>query len=214
MIKHKIILADDHEMFREGLKGLLERESDCTVVGEARDGMELIEKLKKISCDVIVLDISMPNMDGMTAMKIIREKHPDIKILVLTMQKDQEHFKHAMSYGALGYLLKDDAFDQLAGAIKTIMKGKPFISPSVSSLLTDRYIRSLEEAEDPSTDILTKRECQILKFIATGLANKNIAAKLKISIRTVETHRIHLTNKLGIKTTAGLVRFAISKGFV
>ncbi len=214
MGKYKIMLADDHEMFREGLKGLLERESDCKVVGEAQDGAELIQELQKISCDVVVLDISMPNVDGMTAMKTIGERYPHVKILVLTMQKDQEYFRHAMSYGALGYLLKDDAFDQLAIAIKTIMKGKSFVSRSVSALLTDRYIRSLEDDGDPSSDILTKREKQVLKLVAMGLANKNIAIRLKISIRTVETHRIHLTNKLGIKTTAGLVRFAISKGLV
>jgi len=153
-------------------------------------------------------------MDGLAAIKAIRKKYPKIKILILTMLKDHEHFKHAMANGASGYLLKDDAFDRLSMAIKLIMKGKQYVSPSVSAMETDRFLRSLDEADTPSSDILTKRESQVLKCVAGGLANKNIASKLKISIRTVEAHRTNLTNKLGIKTTAGLVKFAISKGLV
>jgi two-component system, NarL family, response regulator NreC len=212
--KYNIVIADDHDMFREGLKNLINRESQFRVVGEAQDGEILLAQLKKLQCDIVVVDLSMPNMDGMTAIKTIRQKHPHIKIMVLTMQKDHEHFKHAMAYGASGYLLKDDAFEQFAKAVKQIMRGKHFVSPAVSTLLADRYIRSLDDSETPSLDILTKREIQILKYVASSLANKNIASKLKISIRTVETHRANLTNKLGIKTTAGLVKFAISKGLV
>ena len=137
-----------------------------------------------------------------------------LDIIVLTMLKDHEHFKHAMANGALGYLVKDEAFDQLVLAIRTVLKGKQYVSPSVASLLADRFVRSLDESDAPSLDILTKREIEVLKLIAAGLANKNVADKLKISIRTVETHRANLTNKLGIKTTAGLVKFAMSKGIV
>lgn len=212
MQQFKVVLADDHEIFREGLKSLVEKDQSLEIVGEAQDGKDLIFQLKNVKCDVIVTDLSMPNMDGMEAIKIIRKKYPKIKILILTMLKDHEHFKHAMSYGASGYLLKDDAFDQLSMAIKLIMKGKKYISPSLSALETDRFLRSLDETESPSVDILTKREKQIIQFVAGGLANKNIATKLNISIRTVEAHRTNLTNKLGIKTTAGLVKFAISKG--
>ena len=214
MSKFKIVLADDHEIFREGLRSLVDKDQALEIVGEAQDGEELLTQLKKVKCDVVVTDLSMPNMDGIAAIKIIRKKYPKVKILVLTMLKDHEHFKYAMANGASGYLLKDDAFDQLSMAIKLIMKGKQYVSSSVSALETDRFLRSLDESEAPSSGILTKRERQVLELVAGGLANKNIASKLKISIRTVEAHRTNLTNKLGIKTTAGLVKFAISKGLV
>ena len=213
----KIMLADDHEMFRSGLKGLLEKEPDFKVVGQAKDGEELLEKLSAIKgVDCVVLDLSMPNMDGLATLKEIRKRYSKIRPLVLTMQKDVEHFKHAMASGACGYLLKDSAFDQLVMAIKVIMKGKNYISPIISNLIAEQYVRSsVESGEDePSLEILTEREKEILSLIAKGQANKNIASKLQISIRTVETHRSRLIHKLGIKTAAGLVKYAISKGLI
>ena len=214
MSSTRIFLADDHKIFRQGLVSLIEKDQDLKIAGQAKDGEDLLSQLKNVKCDVVVTDLSMPNMDGLEAIKLIRKKYPKIKILILTMLKDHEHFKHAMGSGASGYLLKDDAFDQLSMAIKLIMRGKKYVSPSVSAMETDRLLRSIDEAEDPSSDILTKRESQILKCVTSGLANKNIASKLKISIRTVEAHRTNLSNKLGIKTTAGLVKFAISKGLI
>lgn len=212
MSDHKIILADDHRMFRAGLKSLIEREPMMKVVAEAKDGQELLERLKGHKCHLVVLDLSMPNSDGMACLEGIRERFPHVKTLVLTMQKDHEHFKHAMLKGASGYVLKDDAFDQLILAMKMILKGKKFVSPSVAQMETERYLRSLDEAEESSPNILTKRERQILKLIAGGLANKNIASKFKISVRTVETHRANLCHKLGIRNTAGLVKYALAKG--
>ena len=211
----RVVLTDDHEMFRSGLKGLLEKQPDFKVVALAQDGEELLEKLNGIKADCVVMDLSMPNMDGLTALKAVRAKFPKIKCLVLTMQKDHEHFKHAMAAGACGYLLKDSAFDQLVLAIKVIMKGKNFISPAISNLIAEQYVRSMDQGGDePSLEILTAREKEILGCIADGKANKNIAAQLKISIRTVETHRSRLIQKLGLKTTASLVKYAISKGLV
>lgn len=214
MTRNRIILVDDHTIFRTGLRSLVEKEPTLKVVGEARDGQELLDKLETIRCDLVVLDLSMPHMDGIAAIKEIRQKFPQVKILVLTMQKDKEHFQCALAGGATGYLLKDDAYEELMTAIKLVLKGKQFVSPTVSSLMTDRFIRSFEDTETPSLEILTRREQQILKLVAHGLANKNIAAKLKISVRTVEAHRAHLTDKLGIKSTAGLVKLAISKGLI
>lgn len=209
---NKIALVDDHKIFRTGLKNLIDREPFFKVAAEAKDGEELLDRLKAVKCDLVVLDLSMPNMDGMTAIKELRQRFPKLKILVLTMLKDNEHFRHAMVLGASGYILKDDAYEQLILGMKIILKGKKFVSPAMSAVLTDRYIRSIEEVEDPSSEILTQREKQILKLVAGGLANKTIASRLKISARTVETHRANLSNKLGIKNTAGLVKFAISKG--
>ena len=210
----RIILVDDHAMFRMGLKSLINQEPNLRIVAEAADGEELLSKLRTARCDLVILDLSMPNMGGIEAMKLIRQKFSKIIIIVLTMQKDHEHFKHAVANGASGYILKEEAYDQLTLAIKQVMKGKQFFSPSVSTLVTDRYIRSLDEIETPALEILTKREQQILTLIANGLPNKNIATKLKLSVRTVETHRLHITEKLGIKNTANLVKYAVSKGLV
>ncbi len=209
---YRIMLADDHQILRAGLKDLIEKDKAFKVVGQAKDGDELLSLMHSVKCDLVIMDLSMPNRDGMQAIRDLRGEFPKVKILVLTMQKDQEHFKHAMAHGASGYVLKEDAYDQLLMAVKMILQGKRFVSPTISKLLTDYYVRSLDEAESSSLDILTKREQQILKFIANGMANKNIASNLKLSIRTVETHRANLSHKLGIPNTAGLVKYAISQG--
>jgi DNA-binding NarL/FixJ family response regulator len=210
----RIVLADDHEMLRAGLKELLEKEPDFKVVAQAGDGEDLLEKLRTVKADCVVLDLSMPNMDGLMTLKEIRRRFPKIKSLILTMQKDAEHFKHAMALGAKGYLLKDSAFDQLVLAVKMIMKGKTFMSPAISNLIAEQLVRSIEEGDSPSLEILTPREKEILCCIAQGQANKNIAGRLGISIRTVETHRSHLIHKLGLKTAAALVKYALAKGLV
>lgn len=210
----RIILADDHEILRAGLKGLLDRQLDLKVVAQARDGEELLDKLNSVKADCVVMDLSMPNLDGLATLKEIRQKFPKIKCLVLTMQKDQEHFKRAMAFGALGYVLKDNAFDLLVMAIKMVMKNKTFVSPAMSDLITEQYVRSIKEGDVPSLEILTAREREILRLVAQGDANKNIATRLKISIRTVETHRNRLIHKLGFKTTAALVKYALAKGLI
>ncbi|MCR4338232.1 MAG: response regulator transcription factor, partial [Candidatus Omnitrophica bacterium] len=166
---YKIILADDHKILREGIKSLIEKDPSFKVVGQAQNGEELLTLLKKIRCDLIVLDLSMPQMDGIATLKKVHHQFPKIKILILTMQKDIEHFKHAMAGGAFGYLLKEDAYDQLLLAIKVALKGKRFISPTLEHFLTEQYVRSLDEGQESSPNILTKREFQILKLVAQGL---------------------------------------------
>ena len=212
MSPYRIILVDDHTIFRAGLKSLIDKEPLFRVVGQAKDGQDLMDQLPSMKCDLVILDLSMPELSGIAALKQIKEKCPKVKVLILTMQKDLEHFKCAMANGASGYLFKDDAYDQLFAAIRSIQKGKSFVAPSVGEIFTERFIRAWDETDTPVLDILSKREQEILKCVAHGLSSKNIAAKLKISARTVEAHRGHITNKLGIKTTAGLVRFAIAKG--
>lgn len=212
MPRYKIILADDHDIVRAGIKSLVEKESDFQVVDEAVDGEQLLSKLKTGKCHLIIIDLSMPNLDGLAAIEKIHHDYPGIKILVLSMLKDYDHFKRALAKGASGYLLKEEACHYLLLAMKSVLKGKPFISPNVSKVLSERFLRSVDDSEVPCTGILTGRERQVLQLITQGLANKKIAARLRISIRTVENHRLNLTNKLGIKSTAGLVKFAMAKG--
>jgi two-component system response regulator NreC len=211
MTKNKIIIADDHTFVRVGLKQLINRESDLTVMAEAGNGQELLAVLAQKACDLVVMDISMPEMDGVTAVKKIHAQYPQLKILILSMLKDYPHFHEVMVNGASGYMVKDDAPDQLVTAIKTLLKGKKFISQSVTTMLAQREMRSLDEAV-PSLEILTAREKQILAMIAQSVPNKNIATKLKISIRTVEHHRANLTSKLGFKDVTSLVKYALAKG--
>jgi len=212
MTKYKIVLTDDHGFVREGLKRLIEKEASFEVSDEATDGEDLLEKLKMHKCDVIIMDLSMPKMDGIEALKEVRKKYPKIKVLILSMLKDYKHFEHAMANGASGFMAKDDACDQINIAIKKILNGKKFVSPSVATLLADRLVRSLDEVEAPSLEIFTKREKEVLTLIAGGMASKNVAHKLKISVRTVANHRANICEKLGFRTTAALVKFAISKG--
>lgn len=214
MAKFRIILADDHAVVRVGLKELIQKDPQLKVVAEAKDGEELLDLLRLRSYDLIIMDISMPNVDGLCALKEIHTRYPKAKVLMLSMLKDYQHFQEVMRHGALGYMVKDDAPDQLIVAIKSVLRGNKFVSPSISKVLVDRQLRSVDDGEVPSLEILTKREQQVLVMIAQGLANKNIATKLKISIRTVEHHRSSLTDKLGLKTPAALVNYAISKGLI
>lgn len=208
----RIIIADDHCIFREGLKTFIQREPDWSVVGEAENGLELLQMLKSLTCDLIIMDITMPEMDGLTALKEVKRMYPEIKVLMLSLMKDYEHFEQAKIFGASGYLAKDDAGEDLIPAIKKIMRGKLHISSSVTNLLAERQLRSMDDGESPSLEILTKRERQVLQLIAKGMTNKEVGCELKISVHTVENHRAHLLEKLGLKNAVSLVKFAISKG--
>jgi DNA-binding NarL/FixJ family response regulator len=208
----RIIIADDHNVVREGLKALIKKDPLLRVVGEAGNGNELLAQLKSTPCDLVVIDIAMPEMDGLSALKGIKRNYPNLKVLMFSMLKDYEHYKNARLHGASGYLAKDDTGDELITAINSVLKGNNYVSSSVTTLLAERQMRSLEYGEYPSLEILTKREKQVLELIAKGKANKNIAAKLKISIHTVENHRAHLSEKLGLNNTASLVKYALAKG--
>ncbi|MFZ2961426.1 MAG: response regulator transcription factor [Candidatus Ozemobacteraceae bacterium] len=210
----RIVLADDHSILREGLKGLLSRCSGWKVVGEATNGRELLSMLPSTPCDVVVLDIAMPEVDGLTALREITQKFPRLKVLMLSMYNDFAHFERAKALGAAGYLAKEDAGDELVRAIEKILSGKMYVSPSVTSLLAERQIHLMEGGKSSSIEILTKREKQVLGLIAKGITNKNIAVELQISIHTVENHRAHLSEKLGVKNVASLVKFAIEKGLI
>jgi len=209
---HKVIIADDHAVVRQGIKSFIEDDKRYSVVATANNGEELLALLKTKKCDIAVIDISMPRMDGLSAAKEIRKSYPSVKVLIMSMLKDYEHFERAIAAGAAGYLVKDDAGDEIIKALSCIVAEKKYISPLVQTLLAERQIRSFDDGEVPSLNILTNREKEILVLIGKGLANKEIAARLHISVRTVENHRQHMIDKLGLRTTAALVKYAISKG--
>jgi DNA-binding NarL/FixJ family response regulator len=195
MAKCKIVLADDHVLIRQGLKKLIEENRSFEVVGEAGDGLELLDVLDQITPDLIILDISMPQ-------------------LMITMHKNEQYFLCAMSAGADGYLLKEDSDNELLNAIDVVMHGDIYISPHLAEEFSDEVIRSYREKGVFPCETLTNREIEVLKLVAEGLTSKEIAELLSISIRTVEHHRANLLKKLNLKNTADLIKHAIQNGFI
>jgi DNA-binding NarL/FixJ family response regulator len=203
-------------MFRQGLKRILEERSGFEVVGEVDCGLELLRLLEKLVPDLIILDISMPNLRGLEAIHEIKMKHPHVKILVLTMHKDKEYLHQALSAGAEGYLLKEDADSELFSAIDRVRQGKIYVSPKLSEGLTEDWVKITRGNYRPSfeTERLTIREREVSKLIAEGKSSKEIGELLFISVRTVERHRSNIMEKLNLKKTADLVKYAIQKGYV
>lgn len=215
MAPYKIVLADDHAMFRGGLKRILMEKGGLEVIGEAVDGLELLGLLTRLAPDLVIIDISMPNLRGIEAVHEIRSIYPEIKILMLTMHKDVEFLSQALSAGANGYLLKEDADAEVFSALEAIRDGKTY----VSGLLQEQMIANWSQLargvrKSPLGDILTARERQVVKMIAEGKSNKDVAALLHISIHTVERHRAKIMDKLELKNTADLVKYAIHKGLI
>jgi DNA-binding NarL/FixJ family response regulator len=204
MENYKIVIADDHPLIRQGLRKVLEGAEGIAVAGEADDGVELMEMLTRSLPDLVVLDISMPEMRGIDALREIKSQYPDVKVLILTMHK--EYLSQALAAGADGYLLKEEADRELLRAIQSIQKGKMYMSPRLAGEHRERRARSAET--------LTPREKEILKLVAEGKSNREIADILLISVRTVESHRAFLIRKLNLKKTADLVRYAMEKGFI
>lgn len=209
-----ILLADDHVMFRRGVRKIIQGLPRVEVVGEASDGLELLELLKKTNPDLVIMDISMPNLRGLEATREIKIINAAVKVLILTMHKDKEYLYYAFSAGAEGYLLKEDADSELLSAIETLRKGGTYISPLLSSQLTDLLLeRSRPGERPPMGGTLTVREREILKLIAEGKSSKEIGHLLFISSRTVQHHRANIMRKLNLKKTADLVRYAMQKGY-
>jgi DNA-binding NarL/FixJ family response regulator len=214
---YQIVLADDHVMFRRGVKKMLQGMNDVEVVGEAGDGLELLEILKKTAPHLVILDISMPKLRGLEAVREVKTIHPQTKVLMLTMHKDKEYLYHALSAGAEGYLLKEDADTELFRAIETLRQGGTYVSPLLSPQLTDLFKEKSHYATvalHPPGEMLTAREKMIIKLIAEGKSSREIAALLYISNRTVQHHRANIIRKLNLRRTADLVKYAIQKGYI
>jgi DNA-binding NarL/FixJ family response regulator len=211
----KVIIAEDHTILRAGLRALLSSHENIEIVGEAGDGREAVRVVEKFVPDLVIMDLSMPKLNGMEAIKEIKGRHPQIKIIVLTVHKSDEYIVASLDAGADGYILKDASHNELILAIEYIMKGKMFISPTISDKVIGAY---LEKKKDQKTDsvmnILTSREREVLKLIAEGHKNKEIAEHLCISMKTVEKHRSNLMEKLDLRNTAALTVYAIEKRII
>ncbi len=208
MDTYTIVLADDHAMFREGIRKIIERIEDVSVSAEVNDGLELLELLKKSWPNMVILDISMPNLRGLEAIREIKKSYPQVKILVLTMHKKREFIRQALSDGADGFLLKEDAGGELIRAVRAIRNGGMYLSPLLSSVLTSLAL------EEDKTEILTMREREVLKLIAEGKRTKDIAEALFISPYTVRRHRANIMEKLNLNNLADLVKYAISQTYI
>ena len=215
MDNYRIILADDHPLLRQGLMKIIQENSSLQVIGEAGDGMELLRMLPKADPDMIIIDISMPNLRGTEAIPRIKALHPRVKILVLTMHGDKEYLCQAIAAGADGYLLKEDSDSELFKAIETIRQNKMYISPLLNDLTREDWAERCRLKDKPfAVKSLTPREREIIKLIAEGKSSKEIADILFISYRTAERHRANIMGKFGLKKTADLVKFALEKGYV
>ena len=214
MSHYRIVLADDHTLLRQGIKKIIEESGDMIVVGEAGDGLELLDLLKKETPHLVILDISMPNLRGIEATSEIKQSYPEIEILILSMHKKKEYLYHSLSAGAKGYVLKDDTDTELLAAIKSIRGGEVYLSSLLAKELTKDFMRVFSGDHEPPKQTLTLREREVLKLVAEGKTSAEIASLLFISARTVQNHRAKIMKKLNLKKTADLVRYAILHGYV
>ena len=213
--KIKLLLVDDHPIVLEGIKSHLSAQDGFEVVGDAADGEEAIRQARRLLPDIILMDISMPHMNGLEAMTLLRKQVPNAKILVLTMHDKKEYISQIFRLGARGYLLKDTSPAELVHAIKSIYAGELVFSSTVSRILVGELVSEGEkELKRPRSSELSEREREVLVLIAEGHSNKEIADRLLVGVRTIETHREHIMRKLDIHTVAGLTKFTIVKGMI
>ena len=208
----RVILADDHTLVRAGIRRIIESQPGCVVVGEAADGHEAIETLRRVQADVLVLDLKMEGRDGIEVLRVAKADRPEVRVIVLTMHAGREYVARAMEEGANGYLLKDSAVQDLAAAIDAVMAGRTYFSPAIQQQMAE--ILNGREPATPDLRALTDREREVLVLLVRGLSTKEIAAALDIGARRVETHRANLMRKLGVRSVALLTQVAIREGIL
>jgi len=209
----RVMLADDHALFRAGIRSLLETIEGVEIVGEARDGQEALRMVAERSPDVLLLDVGLPELNGIEVAERLRET-PGTRVLILSMFANEEFVLRSLRAGAVGYLLKDSTVEELATALRSVADGGSYLSPAVSGHVLAAYVRRVGDQDGPADPTLTPRQREVLQLIAEGHGTKEIASRLNLSAKTVETHRAQLMERLGIHDVAGLVRYAIRSGIV
>jgi len=211
----RILLADDHTVVRDGLRALVEKQPDMTVVGEAADGHDVLRVAEEQSPDVIIMDIAMPNMNGIEATRRIVAANSNTAVVILSMHQDESYVLRSLKAGAKGYLLKDSVRGDVIDAIRAVAQGRSFLTRKVSRILQEDYVREMERRGlEDSYELLTDREREILQLVAEGRTNKEVACMLNISLTTVETHRTHILQKLNLHTIPELILYAVRKGII
>ena len=213
MIPVRVLLADDHALVRAGIRALLEGLEGVTVVAEAGNGSEILELARKHRPDVVLLDISMPGLGGLEASALLKQELSEVRVVMLSMHANEEYVLQALRAGASGYMLKDSATAELELALQAVMQGETYLSPRISKQMVEGYVQRVG-GEPPKSDNLTPRQRQVLQLIAGGHSTKEIAFRLELSVKTVETHRAQLMDRLQIRDIAGLVKYAIRNGLV
>ncbi len=210
----RVLLADDHTILREGIRSLLEDEPDMQVIGEAEDGMQAVKLTGQLEPDVVIMDIAMPLLNGLEATRQIRRNYPNVKVLILTMHENEEYIRQVLASGAMGYILKDAAARELLDAIRAVQRGEAILSPAVTRLVIEDYLRWGELQPQNDASILSPREREVLQLIAEGYTNKQIAEILSISIKTVQAHRANIMSKLDLHDRGELIKYAIQKKII
>ncbi len=208
----KIIVADDHKIVRDGLISMLDKEPDFRVVAEAEDGRQAVRLCEKHLPDVVVMDIVMPDLNGIEATQQIVSSCPNSKVIALSMHTDRRFVTRMLKSGASGYLLKDSAFNELASAIRTVVSGQIYLNPKVAGVVVDEYLHNRNQDEPSGLPSLTAREREVLQLLAEGRSTKEVASHIHVSVKTVETHRQNIMKKLNIFNLADLVKYAIREG--
>jgi DNA-binding NarL/FixJ family response regulator len=211
----RIVVADDHGVVRKGLRLILERHEGFEVVGEAADGREVVRLAEELAPNLVIMDVGMPQLNGIDATSQIVRRNPRVGVIILSMHSDEGYIVRALSAGAKGYLLKDSAEEDLVQAVRIVAQGRPFFSPKITQTLLDDYVRQLrQKGLQDSYDLLTDREKEVLQLIAEGKPNKEVATILELSVYTVETHRTNLMQKLNLHNTAEIVLYAVRKKII
>jgi DNA-binding NarL/FixJ family response regulator len=211
----KIVIAEDHQLFREGLKSMLAGMENVSVIAEAQDGLEAIRCVKRKTPDLLLLDLSMPRMSGISVIKDIKSQFPEVRILALTIHESDQYVLEAFEAGADGYCIKDASRDELMMAISSVLEGKKYISPGIADNVMEGYLEGSRRLKTKSSwETITQREREVLKLLAEGYLNKEIADFLNISVKTVEKHRANIMNKLDLHNASALTAYAIQKGLV